>query len=175
MKPRRENGATFVSPMTSDVCMGSALMIDSSSACGGSAIPLIRAASPSRRASGARTALESWISRGFLKPNLAPESGRRRTLGESRIQQAIAAERKSPACEDAAGITAACLGGGRGYGGEKKNKGVGAGYRLRACQPRKLKSTRPAPEGCENPRVFPAPLVPFSFFKKIVALPFTTG
>src|SRR5713226_33219 len=28
MKPRRENGATFVSPMTSDVSMGSALMMD---------------------------------------------------------------------------------------------------------------------------------------------------
>jgi hypothetical protein len=30
MKPRRENGATFVNPMTSDVSMGSALMMDSS-------------------------------------------------------------------------------------------------------------------------------------------------
>ena len=30
MKPRRENGATLVSPMTSDVSMGSALMMDSS-------------------------------------------------------------------------------------------------------------------------------------------------
>jgi hypothetical protein len=28
MKPRRENGATFVSPMTSDVRTGSALMMD---------------------------------------------------------------------------------------------------------------------------------------------------
>jgi hypothetical protein len=28
MKPRRENGATFVSPMTSDVSRGSALMMD---------------------------------------------------------------------------------------------------------------------------------------------------
>src|ERR1700675_152009 len=29
MKPRRENGAIFVSPMTSDVSCGSALMLDS--------------------------------------------------------------------------------------------------------------------------------------------------
>jgi len=29
MKPRRENGATFVSPMTSDVSCDSALMLDS--------------------------------------------------------------------------------------------------------------------------------------------------
>ena len=28
MKPRRENGATFVSPIASDVSMGSALMVD---------------------------------------------------------------------------------------------------------------------------------------------------
>jgi hypothetical protein len=28
MKPRRENGATFVSPTTSDVSMGSALIVD---------------------------------------------------------------------------------------------------------------------------------------------------
>jgi hypothetical protein len=47
---------------------------------------------------------------GFLEAESRAESRRRRTLGESRIQQAIAAERKSPACEDAAGITAACLG-----------------------------------------------------------------
>jgi len=66
---------------------------------------------------------------GFLEAESRAESGRRRTLGESRIQQAIAAERKSPACEDAAGITAACLGGGRGYGGQERNKAVGAVYR----------------------------------------------
>src|ERR1700739_2318305 len=30
MKPRRENGATLVNPMTSDVSTGSALMMDSS-------------------------------------------------------------------------------------------------------------------------------------------------
>jgi hypothetical protein len=47
---------------------------------------------------------------GFLEAESRAESGRRRTLGESRIQQAIAAERKSPACEDVAGITAACWG-----------------------------------------------------------------
>ena len=53
MKPRRENGATFVSPMKSGVCRGSALMA------------------------------------GFLKDWLG-----------MRIQQAIAAKHKSPACED---------------------------------------------------------------------------
>jgi len=44
---------------------------------------------------------------GFLEAESRKESGRRSTLRESRIQQAIAAERKSPACEDAAGITVA--------------------------------------------------------------------
>jgi hypothetical protein len=43
---------------------------------------------------------------GFLEAESRKESGRRSTLRESRIQQAIAA-RKSPACEDAAGITVA--------------------------------------------------------------------
>ena len=37
---------------------------------------------------------------GFLEAESHTESGRRRTLGESGIQQAIAAERKSPACEE---------------------------------------------------------------------------
>src|SRR5260370_14771822 len=60
---------------------------------------------------------------GFLEAESHTESGRRRTLGESRIQQTIAAERKSPACEDAAGITAACLGGGRGYRRARKEQG----------------------------------------------------
>ena len=63
---------------------------------------------------------------GFLEAESRKESGRRRTLGGRRIQQAIAAERKSPACEDAAGITAACWGG---YGGQERNKAVGAVYR----------------------------------------------
>jgi hypothetical protein len=51
-----------------------------------------------------KTTLESWISRGFLDPNLAKgilQDGMWRP-----IQRAIAAKRKSPACEDAAGITA---------------------------------------------------------------------
>jgi hypothetical protein len=52
MKPRRDNGATFVSPTTSEVRMGSALTVD------------------------------------FLR------------LMGTRIQQALPAERKSPACED---------------------------------------------------------------------------
>jgi hypothetical protein len=43
-------------------------------------------------------------------------------LRESRIQQAIAAERKSPAYEDAAGITAAGLRGGRGTVGKKRTR-----------------------------------------------------
>jgi hypothetical protein len=38
MKPRRENGATLVSPMKSDVIMGSALMVGVSSGLGGSGI-----------------------------------------------------------------------------------------------------------------------------------------
>jgi hypothetical protein len=36
----------------------------------------------------------------FLETESREEGGRRRTLGESRIEQAIAAERKSPACEE---------------------------------------------------------------------------
>jgi hypothetical protein len=56
----------------------------------------------------------------FLEAESRKEGGRRRTLGESRIQQPIAAERKSSACEE---------GGGRGYGGQEKNKAVGAVYR----------------------------------------------
>jgi hypothetical protein len=36
----------------------------------------------------------------FLEAESREEGGRRRTLGESRIEQAIAAERKSPACEE---------------------------------------------------------------------------
>src|SRR6266851_2055504 len=107
MKSRRENGATLVSPMTSDVCMGSALMMDflwrvwwlrsSPDPC----------SKPARESFGqsARTkaTLESSISRVFLNPNLAKESDAARRVSGNRIQQAIAAERKSPACEDAVG------------------------------------------------------------------------
>jgi len=66
---------------------------------------------------------------GFLEAESRKESGRRQTSGESRIQQAIAAERKSPACEDATGYHDSLLGGGRGYCGQEKNKAVGAVYR----------------------------------------------
>src|SRR5450631_2346998 len=106
MKPRRENGATLVSPMTSDVCMGSALMMNF--LWGGwwlisSPDPCSNLARESFGPSGrTKAALESSISRLLLKPNLAGSAARR--VSGNRIQQAIAAERKSPACEDAAGI-----------------------------------------------------------------------
>jgi hypothetical protein len=77
MKPRRENGATFVSPMTSAVSCGSALMMD------------------------------------FLR------------LVTICIQQTIAAERKSPACEDPADISDRCVGV-LGKFDAQKNKAVGA-------------------------------------------------
>jgi hypothetical protein len=77
---------------------------------------------------------------GFLEAESRKEGGRRSTLRASRIQQAIAAERKSPACEDAADITAAGLRGGGGIGRPEKNKAVGAIYRQQPCQPRTLKS-----------------------------------
>jgi hypothetical protein len=86
--------------------MGSALMIDSSGACGGPENPLIRAASSSSRLPQPnRTGIMDF--QGFLEAESRKETGRRRTLRERRIQQAIAGERKSPACEDAAGVTAA--------------------------------------------------------------------
>jgi hypothetical protein len=66
---------------------------------------------------------------GFLEAESRKESGCRSTLRESRIQQAIAAERKSPACEDAADITAAGLRETGGSGRQEKNKAVGAVYR----------------------------------------------
>jgi hypothetical protein len=66
-------------------------------------------------------------------------SAARRVSG-NRIQQAIAAERKSPACEDAAGTGTEALGGGRAILPQEKNKAVGAVYRKRPCQPRTLKS-----------------------------------
>src|SRR5882757_1368553 len=128
MKPRRENGATFVSPMTSDVCMGSALMIIPQARVVVQKFPLsVRQLRPGELPEQNRAGIMDF--QGFLEAESRAESGRRRTLGESRIQQAIAAERKSPACEDAAGITAACLGGGRGCGGQERNKAVGAVYR----------------------------------------------
>src|SRR5882757_5373286 len=72
MKPRRENGATFVSPMTSDVCMDSALMIVPLARVVVQKFPLsVRQVRPVQESFRSRTALESWISRGFLKPNLA--------------------------------------------------------------------------------------------------------
>jgi hypothetical protein len=84
-------------------------MIGSPFACGDSEIPLIRAASPPKRTSKRvpeqnRAGIINF--QGFLKAESRKESGRRSILRESRIQQAIAAERKSPACE-AAGIAVA--------------------------------------------------------------------
>jgi hypothetical protein len=94
--------------------MGSALMIGSPFACGDLEVPLIRAASPSKRTSKRTSKRVPEQNRagimdfqGFLEAESRKESGRRSILRESRIQQAIAAERKSPACEDAAGITVA--------------------------------------------------------------------
>lgn len=74
MKPRRENGATLVNPMISDVCRDSALTMD------------------------------------FL-----------RLIGKVRIQLAMRAERKSPACEDRGQACVAAW-----QTARKKNKAVGA-------------------------------------------------
>jgi hypothetical protein len=60
-----------------------------------------------------KATLESSISRLLLNPNLAKKGGAARRVSGNPIQQAIAAERKSPACEDAAGTGTEALGGGR--------------------------------------------------------------
>jgi hypothetical protein len=65
----------------------------------------------------------------YLETESRKQSGRHKTFWESRIQRAIAAERKSPACEDAAGITAIGLGEVGGLSWQEKNKAVGAVYR----------------------------------------------
>jgi hypothetical protein len=60
-----------------------------------------------------KATLESSISRLLLHPNLAKKAAPQDGVSGNRIQQTIAAERKSPACEDAAGIGTEALGGGR--------------------------------------------------------------
>src|SRR5712671_4219940 len=108
MRPRRENGATFVSPMTSEVCMGSALMMDflwrvwwlrsSPHPC----------SKPARESFGASVRTKATLKIFDYQTSFGSESrkkgGAARRVSRNRIQQAIAAERKSPACEDAAGI-----------------------------------------------------------------------
>src|ERR1700730_2780637 len=60
---------------------------------------------PARESFGSSlgTKATSSISRLLVKPNLGQQSGTAGWVAGNRIQQAIAAERKSPACEDAAG------------------------------------------------------------------------
>jgi hypothetical protein len=58
-----------------------------------------------------KATLESSISRLLLHPNLAKKAAPQDGVSGNRIQQTIAAERKSPACEDAAGIGTEALGG----------------------------------------------------------------
>jgi hypothetical protein len=91
-----------------------------------------------------KATLESSISRLLLNPNLAKKAAPQDGYLRIRIEPAIAAERKSPACEDAAGIEGRSVEGRR-RGGQailpqEKNKAVGAVYRKRPCQPRTLKS-----------------------------------
>src|SRR5712692_2713953 len=144
MKPRRENGATFVSPMTSDVSMGSALMMDflwrvlwlrsSPHPC----------SKPAREGFGESVRDQSHTGIIDFQASFESESrkkgGAARRVSGNRIQQAIAAERKSPACEDAAGTGAEAFWGGRATLPQEKNKAVSAVYRKRPCQPRTLKS-----------------------------------
>src|SRR6266851_6717452 len=144
MKPRRENGATLVSPMTSDVGMGSALMMDFLWHVWGLRSSPDPCSKPARESFGpsvrTKATLESSISRLLLNPNLAKKGRAARRVSGNRIQQAIAAERKSPACEDAAGTGAEAFWGGRATLPQEKNKAVSAVYRKRPCQPRTLKS-----------------------------------
>src|ERR1700730_1940864 len=150
MKPRRENGATLVSPMTSDVCMGSALMMDflwhvwwlrnSPDPC----------SKPARESFGSsvrtKATLESSISRLLLNPNLAKEGGAaRRGIREphsagNRCGTQITSLRgcgwDRNKSEEGAGYPA-CK---KQFCRQEKNKAVSAVYRKRPCQPRTLKS-----------------------------------
>jgi hypothetical protein len=69
-----------------------------------------------------KATLESSISRLLLNPNLAKKGSAARRVSGNRIQQAIAAERKSPACEDAAGTGTEALGGGRQFCRKKRTR-----------------------------------------------------
>src|SRR5258706_9735186 len=83
MKPRRENGATFVSPMTSEVCIGSALMMDFLGRVWGSRSSPHPCSKPVREIFGEnfrneipdQTTMESWVSRSVLKTNLGKKDG----------------------------------------------------------------------------------------------------
>jgi hypothetical protein len=68
----------------------------------------VQQAPPEKASESVRTkaTLESSISSLLLNPNLAKKGGAARRVSGNRIQQAIAAERKSPACEDGAGTGA---------------------------------------------------------------------
>ena len=103
---------------------------------------------------------------GFLEAESRKESGRRRTLGGSRIQQAIAAERKSPACEDAAGVTAACLGRGSGIRRARKEQGRRRSIPLTALPAPDIKIGSRRPVGCIMPRDFAAICDPFHIRQK---------
>src|SRR5258708_5961656 len=78
MKPRRENGATLVSPMTSDVGMGSALMMDFLWHVWGLRSSPDPCSKPARESFGpsvrTKATLESSISRLLLNPNLAKKA-----------------------------------------------------------------------------------------------------
>src|SRR5450631_547257 len=150
MKPRRENGATLVSPMTSDVCMGSALMMDflcrvwwlrnSPYPC---SKPTRESFRPSVRT---KAALESSISRLLLK-SVSRKRRRRRKTG---IREPHSAGNRCGTqitslrgcgwyrnrSEEGAGYPAHE----RQFCRQEKNKAVSAVYRKRPCQPRTLKS-----------------------------------
>src|SRR5258708_1889822 len=111
---------------------------------------------------------------GFLEAESSAESGRARTLGEHRIQQAIAAERKSPACEDAAGITAACWGR-SGMRRARKEQGRRRSIPLTALPAPDIKIGSRRPVGCIMPRDFAVICDPFHIRKKSCGPPFGGG
>src|SRR3981081_3803599 len=146
MQPRRENGATFVSPMTSEVCMGSALMMDflwrvwwlrsSPHPC----------SKPARESFGesvrTKATLKSSISRLLLDPNLgkkaAPQDG---YLGTAFSRQCCGTQITS--LRGCGRYRVRSVGGRAILPQEtnpEKNKAVSAVYRKRPCQPRTLKS-----------------------------------
>jgi hypothetical protein len=113
---------------------------------------------------------------GFLEAESRKESGRRSTLRESRIQQAIAAERKSPACEDAADITAAGLrGGGRGIRPARKEQGRRRSIPLTALPAPDIKIGLRRPVECIVPRDFAVICDPFHSRQKKLRPPFAGG
>src|SRR6266481_5303830 len=102
---------------------------------------------------------------GFLEAESRTKSGRRRTLGESRIQQAIAAERKSPACEEGrSGIRRA-----------RKEQGRRRSIPLTALPAPDIKIGSRRPVRCIVPRDFAAICDPFHIRKKSCGPPFGGG